>query len=121
MRSFFRLIDRFRRDKRANVAMIFGITAIPLISAIGCAVDYSMATRMRAKMQSAADAASVASLSQKSAGYTAAAAMTGNGSVTAGSARSPAIQISRVPASSRKPASKSLPASVSVPTCRPFS
>ena len=84
MRSFFRLIDRFRRDKRANVAMIFGITAIPLISAIGCAVDYSMATRMRAKMQSAADAASVASLSQKSAGYTAAAAMTGNGSVTAG-------------------------------------
>src|SRR6266436_3779810 len=84
MRSFFRLIDRFRRDKRANVAMIFGIAVVPLISAMGCAVDYSMATRMRAKLQSAADAASVASLSQKSAGYTAAAAMTGNGSVAAG-------------------------------------
>jgi len=84
MRSFFRLIDRFRRDKRANVAMIFGITVVPLISAMGCAVDYSMATRMRAKLQSAADAASVASLSQKSAGYTAAAAVTGNGSVAAG-------------------------------------
>jgi Flp pilus assembly protein TadG len=84
MRSFFRLIDRFRRDKRANVAMIFGIAVVPLISAMGCAVDYSMATRMRAKLQSAADAASVASLSQNSAGYIAAAAMTGNGSVTAG-------------------------------------
>ena len=84
MRSFFRLIDRFRRDKRANVAMIFGITVVPLISAMGCAVDYSMATRMRAKLQSAADAASVASLSQKSAGFTAASAMSGDGSVTAG-------------------------------------
>src|SRR6266436_4751826 len=84
MRSFFRLIDRFRRDKRANVAMIFGIAVVPLISAMGCAVDYSMANRMRAKLQSAADAASVASLSQKSPGYIAAAAMTGDGSVSAG-------------------------------------
>jgi Flp pilus assembly protein TadG len=84
MRSFFRLIDRFRRDKRANVAMIFGITVVPLISAMGCAVDYSMATRMRAKLQSAADAASVASLSRNSAGFTAATAMTSDGSVTAG-------------------------------------
>ncbi|MEH2567689.1 TadE/TadG family type IV pilus assembly protein [Bradyrhizobium sp. AZCC 2289] len=84
MPSFFRLIDRFRRDKRANVAMIFGIAVVPLISAMGCAVDYSMATRMRAKLQSAADAASVASLSQKSAGFTAAALMSSDGSVTAG-------------------------------------
>ncbi|WP_309184891.1 Tad domain-containing protein [Bradyrhizobium sp. Ash2021] len=64
--------------------MIFGIAVVPLISAMGCAVDYSMATRMRAKLQSAADAASVASLSKNSAGFTAAAAMTGDGSVTAG-------------------------------------
>lgn len=84
MRSLFRLIGRFRSDKRGNVAMIFGIAAIPLISAMGCAIDYSMATRMRAKMQSAADAASVASLSVNSAGYIAAAAMTGSGSVAAG-------------------------------------
>ncbi len=84
MRSLFRLIGRFRSDKRGNVAMIFGVAAIPLISAMGCAVDYSMATRMRAKLQSAADAASVASLSVNSAGYLAAAAMSGNGTVTAG-------------------------------------
>ena len=76
--------SRFRRDKRGNVAIIFTIAAIPLISAIGCAVDYSMATRMKAKMQSAADAASIAALSQKSPGFKAAAVMTGNGSVVDG-------------------------------------
>jgi hypothetical protein len=47
-------------------------------------VDYSLATRMKAKLQSAADAAGIAALSQKSPGFLAASAMTGNGSVTAG-------------------------------------
>jgi hypothetical protein len=43
-----------------------------------------MATRMKAKLQSAADAASVASISQKSAGYIAASQMLTDGSITAG-------------------------------------
>ena len=43
-----------------------------------------MATSMRAKLQSAADGASVAAISQKSPGFLAASAMTGDGSVTAG-------------------------------------
>ena len=77
-------VSRFCRDRRGNVAIIFAIAAIPLISAIGCAVDYSQATRMKAKLQAAADAASIAALSQKSPGFIAAAAMTGNGSVTDG-------------------------------------
>jgi Flp pilus assembly protein TadG len=77
-------LSRFRRDRRGNVAVMFTIAAIPLISAIGCAVDYSMATRMKAKLQSAADAASIAALSQKSPGFLAASVMTGNGSVAAG-------------------------------------
>jgi len=77
-------LSRFRRDRRGNVAIIFTFAAIPLISAIGCAVDYSMATRMKAKLQSAADAASIAALSQRSPGFLAASVMTGNGSVTAG-------------------------------------
>jgi Flp pilus assembly protein TadG len=84
MRNLFPLIGRFRRDQRGNIAMIFTLACIPLVSAVGCAVDYTMATRMRAKMQSAADAASVASISQKSAGFVAAASMTGDGSITAG-------------------------------------
>jgi Flp pilus assembly protein TadG len=84
MHNLLRLIGVFRRDKRGNIAVIFAIACVPLIMAIGCTVDYSMATRMRAKLQSAADAATVAAISQKSPGYVAAAAMTTNGSVTAG-------------------------------------
>jgi Flp pilus assembly protein TadG len=77
-------VSRFCRDRRGNVAIIFTVAAIPLISAIGCAVDYSLANRMKAKMQTAADAASIAALSQKSPGFIAASVMTGNGSVTDG-------------------------------------
>jgi Flp pilus assembly protein TadG len=82
---------RFRLDKSANVAVIFIIASLPIMSAVGCAVDYSMATRMRMKLQAAADAASVAVVSQKSAGYIAAAAMTGNGLVSAGATEANAI------------------------------
>ena len=59
MRSFSSLMNRFRRDQRGNIAVIFAIAAIPLISAVGCAIDYSEATRIKAKLQSAADAAAV--------------------------------------------------------------
>ncbi|MGZ3295339.1 MAG: TadE/TadG family type IV pilus assembly protein, partial [Xanthobacteraceae bacterium] len=84
MQNLLRLIGRFRKDRRGNIAVIFAIACIPLISAVGCAVDYSMATRMKAKLQSAADGAAVASISQRSLGYVAAAAMTGSGSVGPG-------------------------------------
>lgn len=84
MRNLFRLIGRFGRDRGGNLAVIFAIACVPLISAVGCAVDYSWATRMRAALQSAADGAAVAAISQKSPGFVAAAAMSGNGSVTAG-------------------------------------
>lgn len=77
-------VSRFCRDRRGNVAIIFTIAAIPLVSAIGCGVDYSLATRMKVKLQTAADAASIAALSQKSPGFLAASVMTGNGSVTDG-------------------------------------
>jgi Flp pilus assembly protein TadG len=77
-------VSRFCRDRRGNVAIIFTIAAIPLISAVGCAVDYSLGTRMKAKLQTAADAASIAALSQKSPGFIAASVMTGNGSITEG-------------------------------------
>jgi Flp pilus assembly protein TadG len=78
------LIDRFRRDRRGNIAVIFAISCVPLITAVGCAVDYSNASRIKAKLQSAADAASVAAISQKSAGYIAASLMTTDGTIPAG-------------------------------------
>jgi Flp pilus assembly protein TadG len=84
MRNLFRLIRRFRRDRRGNVAAIFAIACIPLISAVGCAVDYSMATRMKSKLQAAADAASVGALSVGSPAYLAAGQMGSTGPVAAG-------------------------------------
>jgi Flp pilus assembly protein TadG len=79
-----RLISHFGRNSRANVAVTFAIATLPILAAVGCAVDYSLAVRMRSKMQAAADAASVGSISQSSPGYAAAEAMSGNGSVAAG-------------------------------------
>src|ERR1700676_4617494 len=78
------LISRFRHDKKANIAVIFGIAIVPIFTAIGCAVDYSLATRMKAKLQAAADAASVASIAAKSPGYLAATTMPSNRPVPAG-------------------------------------
>ncbi|MDN3279171.1 pilus assembly protein [Frankia sp. RB7] len=79
-----RLASRLKRDSRGNVAALFAIALVPLIASIGCAIDYSVATRIKAKLQGSADSASVASISVNSAGYNAAMTMTSNGSVSAG-------------------------------------
>ena len=65
-------IARFRRDTRANIAITFALAAIPVLGAVGAATDYSLAARIRTKLQSAADTAAVAAVSEKSAGWTAA-------------------------------------------------
>jgi Flp pilus assembly protein TadG len=78
------LISRFRRDTKANIAVIFAIATVPIITAVGCATDYSMAARMKTKLQSASDTASLASISVHSAGWTAATQMATDGSVAAG-------------------------------------
>jgi len=75
----------FRRDKRANVAMITALTAIPLVSAIGCAIDYSYASMIKTKLQAAADAATLATVSNNSPVVATAKAMSGSGTVSGGS------------------------------------
>jgi Flp pilus assembly protein TadG len=79
-----RLIKHFGSDRKGNIAVIFAVTCIPILTSVGCAVDYSLAVRMRSKLQAAADAASVGSVSQSSPGYAAAELMVTNGSVAAG-------------------------------------
>jgi Flp pilus assembly protein TadG len=59
MRSFSDLMNRFRRDQRGNIVVIFGIVIIPLLSFMGAAIDYSRATRARATMQSVLDSVSL--------------------------------------------------------------
>jgi Flp pilus assembly protein TadG len=70
---------------RGNSAIIFAIAALPIISAVGCVIDYSYASMMKTKLQAAADAATLATVSNNSPIVTTAKAMTGNGTVTNGS------------------------------------
>jgi Flp pilus assembly protein TadG len=79
------LSSSFRSNTRANVAVITAISALPLISAIGCVVDYTTASMIRAKLQAAADAATLASVSANSPLMATAKSMTGNGTIANGS------------------------------------
>ena len=77
-------LKRFVGDTRGNIAVIFAIACIPLLSGVGCAIDYALGTRMKSKLQSAADAAAVGAISQGSPAYVAAGQMGSTGPVTAG-------------------------------------
>jgi Flp pilus assembly protein TadG len=86
MRIMFRLIKDFRRDQRGNIAVLFAIACIPLVSAIGCAIDYSRATQLSIKLQAAADAASVGAIARASPAFIQAGSMTVDGAIPAGGA-----------------------------------
>ncbi len=51
---------RFCQDRRGGVAPMFAIALIPVFGLVGAAVDYSRANSIRAGMQSAIDATSLA-------------------------------------------------------------
>jgi Flp pilus assembly protein TadG len=55
MLGFFSLLDRLRRDQRGNIAVIFAIALLPLLSFTGAAIDYSRANNARTSMQSTLD------------------------------------------------------------------
>ena len=71
------LIASFCQDKRGNVAIMTGIAALPMMAAVGCVIDYTMASMVKAKLQAAADAAALATVSTNSP-VVAAAKSTGN-------------------------------------------
>jgi Flp pilus assembly protein TadG len=75
---------RFARDRRGNIAVIFAFCCVPLITVVGCAVDYARATQIRSKLQAAADAASVGSVAKASPAFVAAGSMTSDGAIPAG-------------------------------------
>ncbi|MGO8833096.1 MAG: TadE/TadG family type IV pilus assembly protein [Roseiarcus sp.] len=52
----------FLRDRRANVAMMFGLMVVPLIFIVGMGIDYGTAARLKSKMNAAADAAVLAAV-----------------------------------------------------------
>jgi Flp pilus assembly protein TadG len=61
-----RKVDRFRSNCSGNVALMFGISMVPLMVAIGTAVDYARVTNIRTKLNGAADFATLASVAKDS-------------------------------------------------------
>lgn len=56
------LSRRFSRDERGAVALIFGLTLVPMLGLAGAAVDYGRASQLRTKMAVASDAAVLAAV-----------------------------------------------------------
>jgi Flp pilus assembly protein TadG len=79
------LISNFRLNKRGNVAVITALATLPMVAAVGCVIDYTSASMIKTKLQAAADAASLATVSINSSVITTAKSMSGNGTVSGGS------------------------------------
>jgi Flp pilus assembly protein TadG len=56
----FGLLQRFSRDQRGNVAMMFGLATIPMMAAAGTALDYSRASTSQSRIHAAIDSAALA-------------------------------------------------------------
>ncbi len=79
------LFANFQSNSRGNVAVITALAALPMMAAIGCVIDYSNASMIRTKLQAAADAAALATVSINSPVIATAKGMTGGGTVSGGS------------------------------------
>jgi Flp pilus assembly protein TadG len=53
---------RFARDRKANVAVIFALVMVPTVFLLGMALDYTHTQHMKVNLDSAADAAAVATI-----------------------------------------------------------
>jgi len=79
------LLSNFRSNRRGNVAVIAALATLPMVAAVGCVIDYTSASMIKTKLQAAADAASLASVSINSPAISTAKSMSGNGTVSGGS------------------------------------
>lgn len=52
-----RRLRTFLKDRSANVAVVFGLSALPLVTAVGAAVDYTVASQVKGLVQESLDAA----------------------------------------------------------------
>ena len=75
------VVSNFRLNKQGNVAVITALAALPMIAAVGCVIDYTTASSIKTKLQAAADAASLATVSVNSTAVTTAQGMSSNGTV----------------------------------------
>src|SRR5690348_8268298 len=59
----------FCSDKGGNIAVIFALASIPIVTGIGAAVDYSRASAIKTSVQAALDAAVLAGARDASSGW----------------------------------------------------
>jgi Flp pilus assembly protein TadG len=64
MRALIAAMGAFRRREDGAFAVTFGLTLLPIMLAIGVAVDYGMANTAKAKLDAALDAAALAAVSK---------------------------------------------------------
>jgi Flp pilus assembly protein TadG len=83
MTNLFRLLagvmrqaQRFRREDGGSMAIMMGLTAVPLIFAVGAGVDYGTANMAKAKLDAVADTAALSAVDHQAITGTAAAAQT---------------------------------------------
>jgi Flp pilus assembly protein TadG len=77
-------VRRLRAAEHGNVLLTFALALVPLMGAVGAAVDYSRANNIRTQIQAAADAASVGAVAKSSPAMKAAASMTSDGPIPVG-------------------------------------
>src|SRR5262245_48711254 len=77
-------LGAFRAAGRGNVTLTFALALIPIVGAVGAAVDYSRANNYRSQLQAAADSASVGSVAKNSPALAAAGTMSADGQIDAG-------------------------------------
>lgn len=58
--SFRRLLSRFAKDKDGNLIVIFALALLPMVGAVGAAVDYSRASLSSSSLQAATDGTALA-------------------------------------------------------------
>jgi Flp pilus assembly protein TadG len=86
---FHRLRNRvwsFRSAESGNTLMIFALMLVPIVGAVGAAVDYSVANKARTELQALADAAAVGSIANTAPAMIAAASMSSDGPIPVGAA-----------------------------------
>lgn len=60
-----RLAGRFSADRRGNIAVMFGLTAMALVVMVGMAIDISRLVTVRAEVQQSLDAAALAAAASR--------------------------------------------------------
>ena len=94
-----RQVHRFRRDDGGSMAIMMGLTAIPLIFAVGAGIDYGTANMAKAKLDAVADTAALSAVDHQAiTGTPAAAQSTAQNTFNAEAVNIPNVTVSNVSA-----------------------